>query len=168
MSWREIVATVAPTIGTALGGPLGGMAANVVCEALGITPGSSDSDIEKQLLGNPEQLAKVQVAEISFKQRLAELNIDIEKIAAGDRDSARKREIAVRDATPRILATLIITGYFFVQWFLLYHTIPSEMRELILRSMGTLDMALGLVLSYYFGSSAGSDKKNDILANMTK
>jgi hypothetical protein len=30
--------------------------------------------------------------------------------------------------------------------------------------LGTLDSALILILSYYFGSSAGSDRKTEILA----
>jgi hypothetical protein len=38
------------------------------------------------------------------------------------------------------------------------------MRELIARVLGTLDSALMLVLSYYFGSSAGSAEKNQIMA----
>jgi len=36
-----------------------------------------------------------------------------------------------------------------------------------MRSLGTIDMALGLVLGYYFGSSAGSDKKNELIRKLT-
>jgi hypothetical protein len=43
------------------------------------------------------------------------------------------------------------------------HIVPQEMREIVLRSMGTLDMALGLVLGYYFGSSAGSARKDMVI-----
>jgi hypothetical protein len=51
-----------------------------------------------------------------------------------------------------------------VQGFLLTHVIDGTMRELIARVLGTLDSALMLVLSYYFGSSAGSAEKNQIMA----
>jgi hypothetical protein len=37
------------------------------------------------------------------------------------------------------------------------------MRELVARVLGTLDGALMLVLSYYFGSSSGSQAKDDLL-----
>jgi hypothetical protein len=36
---------------------------------------------------------------------------------------------------------------------MLNNTIPTEMRELVIRVLGTMDGALMLVLSYYFGSS---------------
>lgn len=58
---------------------------------------------------------------------------------------------------------MIVTGYLALQWYILAHIVPQEMREIVLRSMGTLDMALGLVLGYYFGSSAGSVEKNRLL-----
>lgn len=85
------------------------------------------------------------------------------KLAADDRNSARQREIAVKDWTPSVLGWSIVIGYFAVQWFLLNHIIPTEMREVILRTLGTLDMALGLVLGYYYGSSSSSDKKTGAL-----
>jgi hypothetical protein len=52
-----------------------------------------------------------------------------------------------------------------VQWFLLTHIIDGSMRELIARVLGTLDGALMLVLSFYFGSSAGSQAKDTMIHN---
>ncbi len=43
--WKSIVSSVAPVLGTALGGPLGGVAARAAMDALGITPGA-----EKKLI----------------------------------------------------------------------------------------------------------------------
>jgi hypothetical protein len=51
-----------------------------------------------------------------------------------------------------------------IQWYILTHIVPPDMRDIVLRSMGTLDMFLGMVLTYYFGSSAGSAKKDAIMA----
>ena len=81
------------------------------------------------------------------------LDIDLEKIAADDCNSARQMAIATHDWTPRILAVVVICAWVFIQWHLLNSTIVSEMRELVARVLGTLDAALTLVLSYYFGAA---------------
>jgi len=64
---------------------------------------------------------------------------------------------------PPILSVLVVVAWVLVQFFLLNHVIDASMRELIARVLGTLDGALMLVLSYYFGSSSGSQAKDDLL-----
>ncbi len=164
MTWKGLVAAVAPTIGTALGGPLGGMAANVLCSALGLPEGSKGDEIEKQLAGNPEQLLKVKEAEIAFKQRLAELNIDLEKVHQEDRSSARAREMSLKDRVPGLLALAVTCGFFGVLGWMLAYGIPLTGGEALLVMLGSLGSAWAGVISYYFGSSAGSDKKSELLA----
>ena len=52
---KNIVGAVAPTLGTALGGPLGGMASNVICDVLGCP--NNPKAIEKAVAeGTPEQM----------------------------------------------------------------------------------------------------------------
>jgi hypothetical protein len=64
---------------------------------------------------------------------------------------------------PSILSVLVVVAWVLVQFFLLNHVIDASMRELVARVLGTLDGALMLVLSYYFGSSSGSQAKDDLL-----
>jgi hypothetical protein len=64
---------------------------------------------------------------------------------------------------PPILSVLVVVAWVLVQFFLLSHVIDASMRELVARVLGTLDGALMLVLSYYFGSSSGSQAKDDLL-----
>ena len=64
---------------------------------------------------------------------------------------------------PPILSVLVVVAWVLVQFFLLNHVIDASMRELVARVLGTLDGALMLVLSYYFGSSSGSQAKDDLL-----
>jgi len=64
---------------------------------------------------------------------------------------------------PSILSVLVVVAWVLVQFFLLNHIIDASMRELVARVLGTLDGALMLVLSYYFGSSSGSQAKDDLL-----
>lgn len=159
-----LLATIAPTVASAFGGPLAGMATQKLIGALGLAPETTREDLEKAILGaTPEQLLEIKKVEQQFIIDMKRLDIDLEKIAAGDRDSARQREIQTGDPTPKILAALIVGLYIYVQYFLLSGVIDASMKDFVLRSLGMLDAALGLVLGYYFGSSAGSRSKDETI-----
>lgn len=76
------------------------------------------------------------------------------------------RESPREDWTPRVLAAAVLLLYALVQWYLLSHVIVEEMRELVMRSLGVLDVALGMVLSYYFGSNAGGRQQSQTMVQM--
>lgn len=162
VDWKSIVGTVAPTIAAALGGPLAGAGVRALSEAVLGKPDGTEKELAAAIAtASPEILAKMREADAAFAVRMKELDIDLERIGAADRDSARQREIKTGDVwTPRLLAGLIIVGWFVMQWYLVTHVIPAEMREIVLRGLGTLDLAVGLVLGYYFGSSSGSTEKS--------
>lgn len=125
-----------------------------------------------KIIPDPIQKAEAQAKLLQLQQdgqiKLEEFAVKSEEIAAGDRDSARKRQIEMHDWTPNILAGFIICGYFGIQWFLLTHIVPQEMRDIIMRMLGILDMALGMVLQYFFGSSANSRQKDATIRDMSK
>ena len=158
MEWLK---SVLPTIATAFGGPLAGVAASFVADKLGL-PDSTQQAVQAAISGaTPEQLTQLRTIDADLQKYMAGLGVDLERVAAADRQSAREREAKTGDSwTPRILAAFIVAGWFAMQWFLVTHVIPAEMREIVLRGLGTLDMAIGLVLGYYFGSSAGSREKD--------
>lgn len=164
-----------PFIASAL--PGGGIVSTIAKAAIGKALGSipkTPEDAAKLIAGaSPEQMIELQKAEQEFKLQMAQLNItsieDLEKIASSDRSDARQREIKTGDSwTPRLISATFIIGWFSIQWFLLGHIIPQEMREIIMRTLGTLDMGLGLILGYYFGSSAGSSKKDDTISKLSE
>lgn len=167
MEWLK---QIAPSLATALLGPLGGVAISAIGTALGM----SDADKAKveQVLKNGQlsgdQLAAIQQAEIAFRGKMADLGVDLEKIAAGDRDSARKMQIETKSIVPAALALVVVLSWVSIQWFLLSHVVDASMRELVARVLGTLDAALTLVLSFYFGSSRGSQAKDDTIASLSK
>lgn len=161
----DFIKTILPWIGAAATGnvpALVSMAAAQVGNALGVDIAPTSDAIVKAVHGaTPEQITAAKAADQDFALKMQALGFaqikDLEAIAAADRSNARDREIKTGDSwTPRILAAIVVIGYLLVQWFVLSHVVPAEMRDIVLRSMGTLDMALGLVLGYYFGSSAGS------------
>jgi hypothetical protein len=114
-----------------------------------------------------DQIASLQTAEIALKARAQEMGLDFEKLAVADRASARQMQISTNSFVPPTLSIMIVVAWSAVQYFLLTHVIDPSMRELIARVLGTLDGALMLVLSFYFGSSSGSQAKDTMLHNST-
>ena len=82
---KSILGVLAPTLGTALGGPLGGMAARALSEALLGKPDGSIDDLEEVIgLASPDQLANIKKIEADFKVQLKALDVDIAKINADE------------------------------------------------------------------------------------
>ena len=135
------------------------------------TPGGAMGDVAQKAVGGifdgvdklirdfklpPEQMVEYE----KFKEEAAG---KLEEVAASDRNSARQREMALHDRTPSLLAFLIVTTFGAAQWFVFTHALPVGSEMLVARVLGTIDMSLGLVLGYYFGSSAGSARKDALL-----
>ena len=159
MSWLE---SIAPTIATAMGGPLAGMAVEAISKAIGVEPSEVQNTINSGKM-TADQIASLQTAELALKARAQEMGLDFDKLAVADRASARQMQISTNSFVPPTLSIMIVVAWSAVQYFLLTHVIDPSMRELIARVLGTLDGALMLVLSFYFGSSSGSQAKDTML-----
>ena len=164
----NLVRTVAPSIASAVGGPLAGMATKAISEALlGKPDGTEEELAQAAIKATPEQLLALKKAENDFALQMRELDIDLERIAGADRDSARNREIKTKDWTPKLLAGGITIGYFGVLFYMLTHGLPTTGgSEAMLVMLGTLGTAFGGVMAYYFGSSAGSKEKTEAINRM--
>lgn len=64
------------------------------------------------------------------------------------------------------IAFLILFGFFAVIAALVYFEGHSNMRDALLIMVGALGAAFGAVVNFYFGSSSGSQSKDQLLANM--
>jgi hypothetical protein len=161
----DFLKSILPTLASALGGPLAGGAAAFFAEKLGLPDKTVEAVVSAVKGATPEQLAALKQIDADLKAMYLQAGVKLEEIAAADRDSARKREVATGDSwTPRLLAVFIMGAWLFIQYSLLTQIVPSEMREIFIRGLGTLDMAVGLCLGYYYGSSSSSSAKNDLLA----
>jgi hypothetical protein len=164
-----LLGQVAPTIATALGGPLAGLAVKTLSTVLLGKEDASEAEITKAMqTASPVQLAQIKQIDADFKTKMAELEIDLERIAAGDRDSARKREVSLGDHTPKILAGAITIGFFGILFWMFLYGVPKNGNEALLLMLGALQTAFTGVIAYYFGSSAGSKAKTDALAKGDK
>lgn len=150
----KLIENIAPTIATALGGPVAGMAVKALSKALfGHEDGSQDDITNALATATPEQLSAIRKIDADFKVQMKSLDIDLVRIAASDRASARDMAIGTHSFTPSVMSYVIVGCWAIIQYFLFTHVIEASMRELIARVLGTLDGALMLVLSFWFGSS---------------
>lgn len=164
-----LIKQVAPTIATALGGPLAGLATKTLSEALlGNSDGSPDEIAAALGNATPDQLAKLREIDANFKVTMKKLDIDLAQIDAGDRDSARKREIQTLDKTPMILAGVVCFGFFGTLIGLMLYGLPQKGQDALLIMLGALGSAFTAIVSYYFGSSSGSRQKDQIIDQMVK
>ena len=163
--WKSTLATVAPGLATALGGPLAGMAVKMATDALGIEP--NEAALKAVLSsGDPEVLAKLKTVESDFKVRMRELDIEEDRIAGADRASAR--ELFKVDKIPQmVLSFVFVSGYFATLGMMMagIWVITGEMRDVIILLLGLMTREIPTIMQFWFGSSSGSKDKNGQLDN---
>ena len=165
MDWLK---TLAPLLGTALGGPLGGAAASFIADKLGIQEKTIEAVSEVLNSGkmSADQIASLKLAEIDFQKFLEANKIELAKLDVEDRTSARAREVAVKDWIPGLLAILLTGGFFGVLAYMLQYGAPAHGGDALLVMLGSLGTGFASVLAYYFGSSSGSASKNAIIERL--
>ena len=166
MDWKKIVGTIAPTVASALGGPLAGAAVTAIGGVLGINEATQDKIADAITNGQmtSEQVAKIKELELQYQNEEKERGFKFSELEFQDRDSARKREAAVGDNTNRVLAYTIVGAFLATVGasILGYAKIDSAMLGTL---VGYLSAKAEQVLAYYFGSSRSSDRKTELLAN---
>ena len=168
MDFNTIIKTVAPWIGTALGGPLGGMAVEAAANAMGIS--SKTADAVKQALSGatPEQMLALKTADQAFAMQMQALGFaDTEKLAAlavENTKDARAMQVITRSNVPALLAVLITVGFFGILVGMLLGVLSASDNQALMIMLGALGAAWGAVVNYFFGSSADSGRKTELLA----
>jgi hypothetical protein len=147
---KNIVGAVAPTLGTALGGPMGGMAANMISEVLGVP--NTPKAIEKAIAdATPEQMLELKKAENAFEVQMKELEVDVFALETADKQDARGK--FSKDWTARIMGIAVVGG--FMGYIFLVTLQPPEQNSeaLINLVLGYLGGLASAVKSFYFGAS---------------
>ena len=163
-----LIGSVAPSIATALGGPLAGIATKALSQALLGNESGSEDDLKAAMSNaSPEQLSVLKKIDADFKVQMKSLDIDLEALAVDDRKSARAMQTETRDILPRLLAISVTIGYFGIIAFVLMSGLPMNGSEVLLMLLGTLSAGWTGVMAFYFGSSSGSQKKDSMIYNST-
>lgn len=150
----NIVGAVAPTLGTALGGPFGGMAGDVISKVLGVE--NNPKSIEQALANaTPEQLIEIKKAEKEFEAKMKELDVDLYKLETAEKQHARG--MFSKDWTARIIGIAMVGG--FLGYIFLVTLQPPEQNSeaLINLVLGYLGGLASAVISFYFGASNKND-----------
>lgn len=168
MDWKALVGTVAPWIGTALGGPLGGAAVGAIADALGLSE-KTEASIKAALSGvTPEQMLLLKNADQAFALKMQEIGYkqiaDLEAIAAGDRKDARDMNKVTRSPVPAILSIAITIGYFAILIGMMLDYLNVKDSQALLLMLGSLGTAWGMVMAFWFGTTNSSSDKNKLLA----
>ena len=152
---KGLVGSIAPTLGAALGGPVGGAAASMLADVLGCDP--APAKIERALAqATPEQLAEIKKAELDFEVRMKELEVDV--FALETKDIQNARESFSEDWTARAIALLSIV--LFGGYVLLVTVQPADDNDLNVVNLvlGYLGGIVSSVVSFYFGASKSGSK----------
>ena len=161
--WKSFLGSVAPSLATALGGPMAGLATQAIAEALGVD--NSEKAISLELAtANPDTLTKLKQVETEFEVKMKELDIDLEEMKYKDRHSARG--LFSVDKRPQIiLSSIFILGYFFVFYMLLSGqvVIAENLKEVIFVLVGLLSREIPTIMAFWFGTSSGSKDKTNML-----
>jgi len=161
MDWLK---TIAPTIATALGGPLAGLAIEAVSKAIGIDPKDVQSTISEGKLSS-DQIMLLKQAEIDMAARAQEMGLDFAKLNVEDRRSAREMQAETRSYIPAILAVSVTIGFFGILIGMMTETFKAS--DALMLMLGSLGTAWTGIIAFYFGSSAGSQAKDDLLHQST-
>ncbi len=166
--WKSLIGTLAPTIATALGGPLAGLAIKTLSGAILNKEDGTEDEISIALAGaGAETLAKVREADQSFKLAMKNLDVKLEDLTIKDRASARDRQIALKDRVPEYLAYLLSAGFFGSLFALFKYTIPEANKDIIILLVGSLGTVWVGSMKFFHGTSSSSAKK-DIMMNDKK
>ena len=162
MNWKKIVGNLAPTLATALGGPLAGTATKYIADKLLGNESATEADIEAFISGaNPEQLAKLKEIDNKFAVDMAKLDVDVFKLEVEDKKSAR--QLAEKNMWPQITLSVIFIGGYFALVFVLFSgkvTITDDIRDMANILLGVLTASIPSIMQFWFGSSHGSKTKD--------
>ena len=135
---------------------------------------------------SPEDLAKIQIAQMEHEEELLKLRLEEDKLDLAelemrlkDTNDARVREtqIVTSDKAPLlnkivtpVLALSILLLTFALFGVVMFDNTPVEAsrKDILIYTLGVLSAIASQIVSYYFGSSQSSKDKTDALKEAIK
>jgi hypothetical protein len=151
---KGLIGAVAPTLGQALGGPLGGAAAQTIASVLGCKP-DEKSIANAVQAATPEQLAEIKKAELDFQVQMKKLDVDVFALETEDIQNAR---LAFKgDWTPKFIAVACVL--FFGGYIALVTLQDPAMNDdgIVNLVLGYLGGIVSSIISFYYGASHKHD-----------
>jgi len=164
--WKAIIRGLAPSLATALGGPLAGIATKAISDGLLGKGDASDEEIYKSLM-SPEGLAKLKDIENAFELKMKELDVDLERIAVDNTKNARQLAKDTSITPQVILSGVFISGFFLLLWMLLASSmeLDDSMKMLVSGLIGVVGTNVTLIMKFWFGGSPNDHKHMENMYN---
>lgn len=167
MNLKGILKTVAPVLGTAIGGPFGGMAGKFIAHALGKDEPKTENELSELVqgaLGDPELTLKLKEADDAFKAKMRELGVDVFRLEIDDRKNAR--DLAKVNMLPQIIISTIFILAFSLICYMVFSgkvQLDGVAKDIVVYLLGILSAGVTQIMNFWFGSSAGSKEKTHSL-----
>jgi hypothetical protein len=168
MNWQEILKSLAPTVASAVLGPLGGVAVSAIGNILGVSGATQDkiAEVIKNGQLTPEQISEIKKLELQYQENEKERGFKYADLAFKDRDSARKAN--VEGGTQKYLFWLslgLLVGTLGTEGYVLFNGLPPTVTDMVAgRVLGLMDAVALMVLTYWYGTSNGSAMKTELLS----
>lgn len=164
--WKQLVGSVAPALGAALGGPFGGMAGKFLADKLGV----DEADLPDTIANaNPETMLKIKNLDNEFKVKMRELDISEEDLHHKDRSSARSMMEKTSMIPQAIISAIFIIGFVVALYLVLSGKagLDDGMKDTAIFLSGILSAGVTQIMNFWFGSSSGSKEKTNLMRTET-
>lgn len=161
-----VLKNVAPTAVAALGGPYGALAAGVMKKVMG-NESMPDQDLESAVLAaaaSPADVVKLKEIEAAIQAQEASLGIRFAELEVEDRQGARNLAIQTNYWPQVVLSVLFVVGYFVILGLFFSATLVIPMNEAFMVMLGVLTAGVPQVMSFWLGSSSGSQTKTALIS----
>ena len=134
---------------------MAGMAVKMAAKKLGLPDTATANEIEDLIEREPDKAVMVREADKDFKNRIREMEIDLESFKTEVEDRKDARENFATDWTPKVFSvlTLLLYGAFVMIVTLMPHDQNDE--TIISLVLGQLSGILGTAAAFFYGSSSG-------------
>lgn len=166
-TFGPLLRQIAPTIATALGGPVAGMAVRALSIGLlGREDGTASDLAEVLAAATPDQVTEIKRIDSEFQIKMKQLDIDLEALVVADRKSAREMQMSLKTNLVPGMAVFILCSFVAVTVATLlgYTKVDSVLAGTLI---GYISAKAEQVISFYFGSSNSSQNKDLLLYNST-
>ena len=156
MKLGGLLKSLAPTIASAAGGPMAGMAVKMAAKKLGLPDTATANEIEDLIERDRDKAVMVREADKEFKDYIREMEIDLESFKTEVEDRKDARENFATDWTPKVFSvlTLLLYGAFVMIVTLMPHDQNDE--TIISLVLGQLSGILGTAAAFFYGGSNGN------------
>ena len=161
---NEFLASIAPTLASAILGPLGGVAVAGLGKIFGID-GATTADVAKVFQDGkltPEQLSAIKALEMKYQAEEKERGFRYAELEFKNTQDARDMQKQTKSYFPATLSIFVTVGFFSILiTMLVWEYKPTEP---LLIMLGALGAAFGAVVNFWLGSSNGSQRKSELLS----